>query len=90
MGCPWNTSDGIGKIQTCTETRIICQQKYFRLRRITVKQNADFTITANTMKGDQDLEDRWGDNIVGLQTENEILVMDYLRNEFYKMMYKGL
>ena len=41
-------------------------------------------------KGDQDLQDRWGDNIVGLQTENEVLVMDYLRNEFYKMMYKGL
>ena len=63
---------------------------FYKTFDITVKQNADFTITANTNKGDQDLEDRWGDNIVGLQTENEVLVMDYLRNEFYKMMYKGL
>lgn len=57
---------------------------------VQVKSNASFSITADTMKGDQDLTERWGDNLTGLQTENEALVMEYLENEFYKIIYRGL
>ena len=57
---------------------------------VQVKANANFAITANTMKGGQDLQDRWGDDIVGLQDENIVLVMEYLEAEFYKKVFKGL
>ena len=58
---------------------------------VRVKANANFSITADTMKGDQDLtEDRWGDNIVGLQDENVVLVMEMLEREFYKVVFRGL
>lgn len=57
---------------------------------VQVKANANFSITADTMKGDQDLEDRWGDNIVGLQDGNVVLVMEMLESEFLKILFKGL
>lgn len=57
---------------------------------IQVKGNANFTITADTMKGNQDLEDRWGDKIIGLQEENVKLVMERLETEFYKVVFRGL
>jgi hypothetical protein len=63
---------------------------FYKTFDVTVKANSNFTITANTMKQGQNLEDRWGDNIVGLQDENVIKVMDYLRDEFYREVFKGL
>tara|TARA_R110002020_G_scaffold319338_3_gene535237 strand:- start:1599 stop:2048 length:450 start_codon:yes stop_codon:yes gene_type:complete len=57
---------------------------------VQVKPNANFTITADTNKGDQDLEDRWGDDIIGLQKENVVLVMEMLEREFYKVVFRGL
>ena len=63
---------------------------FYKTFDIVVSNNASFKITANTMKGDQDLEDRWGDKIVGLQPENVILVLDRLCEEYYKTLYRGL
>ena len=63
---------------------------FYKTFDVTVKANANFTITANTMKEGQNLEDRWGDNIVGLQDENVIKVMDFLRTEFYNETFRGL
>ena len=63
---------------------------FYKTFDVQVKANASFSITANTIKGDQDLQERWGDNIVGLQTENEILVMEYLEEQFYKEIFRGL
>jgi hypothetical protein len=57
---------------------------------VQVKSNANFSITADTMKKGVDLQDRWGDDIVGLQDENVIKVIEYLENEFYKEVFKGL
>ena len=63
---------------------------FYKTFDVVVSNNASFKITANTMKGDQNLEDRWGSNIIGLQDENVVLVLDRLRDEFYKELYKGL
>lgn len=63
---------------------------FYKTFDVQVKNNANFTITANTMKSGQDLEDRWGDDIVGLQDENVIKVMQYLETEFYKEVFRGL
>lgn len=57
---------------------------------VQVRPNASFTITADTKKGDQDLTDRWGDDIVGLQKENIELVMEFLEEQFYKEIFRGL
>ena len=57
---------------------------------VDVKANASFSIQADTEKGDQDLQSRWGDNIVGLQQENIDLVMIRLEEEFYKQVMRGL
>ena len=57
---------------------------------VQVKSNANFSITANTVKNGVDLEDRWGEDIVGLQDENVELVIDRLRDEFYKAVFRGL
>lgn len=57
---------------------------------VQVKSNANFSITADTVKNGTDLEDRWGDNIVGLQDENVVLVMEFLEREFYKTVFRGL
>ena len=54
---------------------------------VSVKSNASFSITANTMKNGKDLEDRWGEDIIGLQKENEEKVIDFLRDEFYKALW---
>ena len=61
---------------------------FYKTFDVQVKPNADFSITANTKKGGQDLEDRWGDNILGLQDENVVLVMEYLETEFYKVVLR--
>lgn len=63
---------------------------FYKTFDITVKPNANFTITADTIKEGTDLQDRWGDNIVGLQDENIVKVMEYLENEFYKVVFRGL
>lgn len=63
---------------------------FYKTFDVTVKQNADFSITADTIKNEKDLEDRWGENIVGLQIESEVLVMEYLEEKFYKEIFKGL
>ena len=55
---------------------------------VKVNNDASFKIQADTMKNGKNLEDRWGDKILGLQEENIILVLDRLRNEFYKAIYK--
>ena len=57
---------------------------------VQVKSNANFSITANTVKNGVDLQDRWGEDIVGLQDENVELVIDRLRDEFYKAVFRGL
>ena len=57
---------------------------------VQVKSNANFSITANTVKNGVDLEDRWGEDIVGLKDENVELVIDRLRDEFYKAVFRGL
>ena len=57
---------------------------------VQVKSNANFSITANTVKNGVDLQDRWGEDIVGLQDENVILVMEMLEREFYKAVFRGL
>ena len=57
---------------------------------MTVRANANFTITADTIKNEKDLEDRWGEDIVGLQKESVVLVMEFLENEFYKVIFRGL
>jgi hypothetical protein len=61
---------------------------FYKTFDVQVKANADFSITANTMKGGQDLQERWGDNILGLQDENVIKVMEYLETEFYKVVLR--
>jgi len=61
---------------------------FYKTFDVQVKPNANFSITANTMKSGQDLEDRWGDNILGLQDENVIKVMEYLETEFYKVVLR--
>ena len=63
---------------------------FYKTFDVVVSNNASFKITANTMKGDQNLEKRWGDKIVGLQDENVVLVLDRLRDEYYKEIYRGL
>ena len=63
---------------------------FYKTFDVKVSNNASFSITANTDKEGQDLEDRWGEDIIGLQDENVIKVMEYLENEFYKEIYKGL
>ena len=64
--------------------------KFYDSFDVQVKANASFTITANTIKSGVDLQKRWGDNIVGLQNENVELVMIYLENQFYNIVFKGL
>ena len=63
---------------------------FYKTFEVTVKPNANFTITADTIKSGQDLEDRWGDNIVGLQKENVDLVMERLLQEYFKIIFRGL
>ncbi len=51
-----------------------------------------FIIEANTIKGNEDLQDRWGDDILGLTNEsiNELIdaiipqIIDYLLNEILR------
>ena len=57
---------------------------------ITVHANASFTIGADTDKGDTDLTDRWGSEIVGLNGEHVTLVLELLEEEFYKEVLKGV
>jgi hypothetical protein len=49
-----------------------------------------FTITANTIKDDDDLQDRWGDNLLGLTDENKtilfILIEEILVEKILKQM----
>jgi len=61
---------------------------FYKTFDVVVNNNASFRIEANTMKGGQNLEDRWGEDIVGLQEENVTKVLDKLRDEFYKAIYK--
>ena len=63
---------------------------FYKTFTITVKPNANFSIDADTMKAGTNLEDRWGENIVGLQKDNEVLVMDRLRDEYFKIIFRGL
>jgi len=63
---------------------------FYKTFTITVKPNANFSIDADTIKAGTNLEDRWGENIVGLQKENEVLVMDRLRDEYFKIIFRGL
>ena len=63
---------------------------FYKTFDVVVSNNASFRIVADTMKGDYNLEKRWGDHIVGLQDENVILVLDKLRDEYYKQIYRGL
>ena len=64
--------------------------KFHKSFDIQVKPNANFTITADTMKEGQDLTDRWGKDIIGLQDENVVLVMEFLEREFWKVVFRGL
>ena len=57
---------------------------------VLVKPNASFSIDADTIKDGTDLQDRWGSEIVGLQDENVVLVMNRLRDEYYKIIFRGL
>ena len=61
---------------------------FYKTFDVVVNNNASFRIEADTMKGGQNLEDRWGEDIVGLQEESIELVLDKLRDEFYKAIYK--
>jgi hypothetical protein len=61
---------------------------FYKTFDVIVNNDASFKVQADTMKGGQNLEDRWGEDIVGLQEENVILVLDRLRDEFYKAIYK--
>ena len=61
---------------------------FYKTFDVVVNKDASFRIEADTMKGGQNLEDRWGDKIVGLQDENVVLVLDRLRDEFYKAIYR--
>ena len=63
---------------------------FYKTFDVVVSNNANFSITADTMKGGKDLEDRWGDKIVGLQKENIDLVLDMLREEYFKVIFRGL
>tara|TARA_R110000824_G_scaffold158397_3_gene332216 strand:- start:67 stop:513 length:447 start_codon:yes stop_codon:yes gene_type:complete len=63
---------------------------FYKTFEVIVKPNASFSIKADTIKNEKDLEDRWGEDIVGLQDESEVLVMEYLENEFYKTIFRGL
>jgi len=40
-----------------------------------------FNIVADTLKDDNDLEDRWGDDIVGLNEENTNILIELYKNE---------
>jgi hypothetical protein len=62
---------------------------FYKTFSITVHPNANFTISANTNKGGQDLEDPWGENIVGIQKDNVDVVMDRLCTEYLKIIYRG-
>lgn len=57
---------------------------------VIVKPNANFTIIADTDKDGTDLTNRWGSDIVGLQKDNIDLVMNRLREEYFKIIYRGL
>tara|TARA_R110002050_G_C8870557_1_gene508125 strand:+ start:194 stop:640 length:447 start_codon:yes stop_codon:yes gene_type:complete len=63
---------------------------FYKTFDVVVNNNASFRIEADTIKGGVNLEKRWGDKIVGLQEENVTLVLDRLRDEFYKAIYRGL
>jgi hypothetical protein len=63
---------------------------FYKTFTVKVKPNANFEIEADTIKSGQDLEDRWGENIVGLQKDNIDLVIDKLRDEYYKIIFRGL
>lgn len=62
---------------------------FYKTFTVTVKPNANFIINADTDKEGTNLEDRWGDKIVGLQKDNIDLVMDRLRDEYFKIIYRG-
>jgi|TARA_R110002049_G_C9016969_1_gene551052 hypothetical protein len=62
--------------------------EFYKTFDVVVNKDASFRIEADTTKGGQNLEDRWGEDIVGLQQENVVLVLDRLRDEFYKAIYR--
>ena len=61
---------------------------FYKSFEVVVKPNASFLIDSDPMKEGQNLEDRYGDNIEGLQPENIVKVMDYLRTKFYAIIYR--
>ncbi len=63
---------------------------FYKTFDVTVKPNANFIINANTIKEGQDLQDRWGENIVGLRKDNVELVMNRLSEEYFKIIFRGL
>lgn len=46
--------------------------------------NGDILLTADTIKDGQDLQDRWGKNILGLTTESQMILKPILTDDIIK------
>ncbi len=56
--------------------------------RVIPLSNGDFEITSDPIKGDDNLFDRWGDNIEGLTIENHKKVLKYLESKILEELCK--
>lgn len=46
--------------------------------------NGDILLTADTIKDGEDLQDRWGKNILGLMTESQMILKPILTDDIIK------
>jgi hypothetical protein len=61
---------------------------FYKTFDVDVDSNANFSITSDTIKNTEDLRERYGNNITGLQDKNVAIVMERLEQEFYKELLR--
>jgi len=49
-----------------------------------------FTIVADTLKDGQDLENRWGDDIVGLNEDNTNLIIEFYKDRIIEQVRRNI
>jgi len=59
---------------------------YWRSFRVIILENGDIAIDSNPIKGDDDLEARYGDNLEGLNDEHTEFIKKVIREEIVKQL----
>ena len=59
---------------------------YWRSFRVVILENGDFAIDSNPIKGDDNLEARYGENLEGLNDEHTEFIKKVIREEIVKQL----